>query len=64
MASASDEKLEARYKVAKERCEALSGDAREACLRDARARYHQYFAAPSRAGLGIESGVLFVVTEI
>jgi hypothetical protein len=41
MASARDTKLEAQYKVAKERCDALSGDAKEACVKDAKARYGQ-----------------------
>ena len=29
------------YKVAKEKCDALSGDAKEACIRDAKLKYHQ-----------------------
>jgi len=41
VASATDEKLEAQYKVAKEKCDSLSGDAKDACVRNAKARYHQ-----------------------
>ena len=36
---AAKEKREAEYKVAAEKCEALSGDAKSACVKDARARY-------------------------
>jgi len=36
---AAKEKREAEYKVAVEKCEALSGDAKSACVKDARARY-------------------------
>ena len=41
MASAHDTKLETQYKPARERCDVLSGDAKEACVRDAKARYGQ-----------------------
>jgi len=41
MADARDDKLTAQYKVAKERCDALSGDAKDACIRDAKLKYHQ-----------------------
>jgi hypothetical protein len=41
VATARDEKLEASYKVAKEKCDALSGDAKDACVRDAKLKYHQ-----------------------
>jgi hypothetical protein len=34
-------KNEADYKVAKERCDALSGDAKDGCLASARARFNQ-----------------------
>jgi hypothetical protein len=40
-ADARDAKLEARYAAAKERCDALSGDAKDACLADAKLKYHQ-----------------------
>lgn len=38
---ATADKREADYKLAKEKCEALSGDAEDACLADARAQYAQ-----------------------
>jgi hypothetical protein len=41
MADARDTKLDAQYKVAKEKCDALSGDAKDACIRDAKLKYHQ-----------------------
>ena len=41
MADARDTKLEAQYKVAKERCDSLSGDAKDACIKQAKARYGQ-----------------------
>ena len=41
VASARDAKLEARYDAAKERCEALSGNAKDACIADAKLKYHQ-----------------------
>lgn len=41
VATARDEKMEANYKVAKEKCDALSGDAQDACVRDAKLKYHQ-----------------------
>ena len=31
----------ADYKVAKEECDSLSGDAKDACVRDAKLKYHQ-----------------------
>jgi len=41
MADARDTKLESQYKVAKERCDSLSGDAKDACIKQAKARYGQ-----------------------
>lgn len=41
VASASEDKREANYKVAKERCDALSGNAKDVCLQEAKARYGQ-----------------------
>lgn len=41
MAGARESDHDAQYKVAKEKCEGLSGDAQEACIRDAKMRYHQ-----------------------
>jgi hypothetical protein len=41
MADAHDDKMDANYKVAKEKCDALSGDAKDACIRDAKMKYHQ-----------------------
>ena len=41
MADAHDDKMDANYKAAKERCDALSGDAKDACVRDAKLKYHQ-----------------------
>jgi hypothetical protein len=38
---ARDEKMDANYKVAKEKCDAMSGDAKDACIRDAKMKYHQ-----------------------
>jgi len=31
----------AQYKVAKEKCDALSGDAKDQCVKDAKLKYHQ-----------------------
>jgi hypothetical protein len=39
--SARDERLDAEYKVAKEKCDALSGDAKDACVSNAKVKYHQ-----------------------
>jgi hypothetical protein len=36
---ASADKNTAEYRVAKEKCDALAGDAKEACVQDAKARY-------------------------
>ncbi|HZW74462.1 MAG TPA: hypothetical protein VFF43_12995 [Caldimonas sp.] len=36
---AAKEKREAEYKVAAEKCEALNGDAKSACVKEAKARY-------------------------
>ena len=36
---ASKDKREAEYKVAAEKCDAMSGDAKSACVKDAKARY-------------------------
>jgi hypothetical protein len=41
MADAREDTMDAQYKVAKEKCEALSGDARESCIKEAKVRYHQ-----------------------
>jgi hypothetical protein len=41
MADARDDKNDANYKVAKEKCDAMSGDAKDTCVRDAKTRYHQ-----------------------
>jgi DNA mismatch repair ATPase MutS len=41
VASARDTKLEAQYKVAKERCDSLSGDAKDACIKQAKVQYGQ-----------------------
>jgi len=41
MADARDDTKDAQYKVAKEKCDALSGDAKDSCIADAKLRYHQ-----------------------
>jgi hypothetical protein len=41
MATAAHEKTEANYAVAKEKCDAMSGDAKSKCVADAKARYNQ-----------------------
>ena len=41
MSNAKEDKVAADYKVAKERCDSLSGDAKDACLKQAKARYNQ-----------------------
>jgi hypothetical protein len=33
--------MDANYKVAKEKCDAMSGDSKDACIRDAKMKYHQ-----------------------
>jgi len=38
---AVDDKREANYKVATEKCESLSGDAKAACVKDAKARFNK-----------------------
>ena len=38
---AREKTLVAEYKVAKEKCDALSGDAKDACVKDAKLKYHQ-----------------------
>jgi len=40
-ADARDDKMDANYKVAKEKCDAMSGDSKDACIRDAKMKYHQ-----------------------
>lgn len=40
-ADAQEDKLAADYKVAKERCDSLSGDAKDACIKNAKLKYHQ-----------------------
>ena len=39
MADASKDKREADYRVAAEKCDAMTGDARSACIKDAKAKY-------------------------
>jgi hypothetical protein len=41
MADAHEDKNAAYYKVAKEKCDAMSGDSKDACIRDAKMKYHQ-----------------------
>jgi predicted nucleic acid-binding protein len=41
MADARDTKFAAQYKVAKERCDLLSGDAKDACIKQAKVQYGQ-----------------------
>jgi hypothetical protein len=41
MADARDDKMTANYNAAKERCDSLSGDAKDACVKDAKLKYHQ-----------------------
>ena len=36
-----EEHFDARYRAAREKCEALSDDARDSCFREARERFHQ-----------------------
>jgi len=38
---ALDTKMTAEYKVAKEKCDALSGDPKDTCVASAKARYNQ-----------------------
>jgi hypothetical protein len=38
---ASKDKMEANYKVAAEKCDSMAGDAKNACVADAKARFHQ-----------------------
>jgi hypothetical protein len=38
-AEATEEKMEAEYKVAKEKCNAMSGDAKRACVAEAKSQY-------------------------
>jgi hypothetical protein len=40
-ADASDEKLTANYKVAIEKCDTFSGDTKDACVKDAKARFNK-----------------------
>lgn len=40
-AHAGETRREANYKAAKEKCDALSGNAKDACIEQARARYDQ-----------------------
>jgi len=40
-AEAGEDKREANYNVAKEKCDALSGDQKDACVAQAKARYKQ-----------------------
>lgn len=41
MADARDTKMEAEYKVAKEKCDSMSGDAKDQCIKQAKAKYGQ-----------------------
>jgi hypothetical protein len=41
MADAHEDKNDANYKVAKEKCDAMSGDPKDVCIRDAKMKYHQ-----------------------
>jgi hypothetical protein len=41
MGDARDDKNDANYKVAAEKCDAMSGTAKDACVRDAKMKYHQ-----------------------
>jgi hypothetical protein len=41
VADAREDTMVAQYKVAKEKCDALSGDAKDTCVKDAKLRYHQ-----------------------
>ena len=38
---AHDKTVVAQYKVAKEKCDSLSGDAKDACVKEAKLRYNQ-----------------------
>lgn len=40
-ADAREDKLKADYKAAKEKCDAMSGDQKDACQERAKAQYHQ-----------------------
>lgn len=40
-ADARDDKIDAQYAVAKQKCEALTGDAEDACIAQAKLKYHQ-----------------------
>ena len=40
-ADAREDTKVAQYKVAKEKCDALSGDAKDQCVKDAKLKYHQ-----------------------
>ena len=41
MAEARDDTVDAQYKVAEEKCDALSGDAKDSCIKEAKLKYHQ-----------------------
>ncbi len=41
MADAQETKMSADYKVAKEKCDAMSGDAKDTCISNAKLKYHQ-----------------------
>lgn len=40
-AEATDDQMKAEYKVAKEKCDALSGNAQDACISEAKLKYRQ-----------------------
>jgi len=40
-ADAREDTMVAQYKVAKEKCDALTGDAKDACVKDAKLKHHQ-----------------------
>jgi hypothetical protein len=41
MADARDETMDAQYKVAKEKCDALSGNMKDSCIKEAKVKYRQ-----------------------
>jgi hypothetical protein len=40
-AEATDDQMKAEYKAAKEKCDALSGNAKDACVSEAKLKYRQ-----------------------
>ena len=43
---ATETKRDADYRVAVERCDSLAGDAKDACVRDAKARFGKFLITP------------------